>query len=118
MAVLKRKHKLPLDERKQKIVSAVVPKGWDDPELKILLRKEEVLKICGLTDASFLALRHGQGDSFPEPYLFITPRQPRWLGAEVNAWLVRRRDARHEDAQKAVPSTAFKKSSGVEKNDI
>lgn len=109
MPIVKRSHKLSPEARKQKITEVVVPKGWDEAEAHILLRKETVLKICGLTDATFSLLLHAQLDPFPAPHLYITPRQPRWLGSEVAAWLHRRREARYDYARKAVPSTAFKK---------
>lgn len=67
------------------------------------------MKICNITDSTFSEVCHEQTDPFPAPHLYIRPRQPRWLGAEVAAWLQRRREARHSDAQKAVPVTAFKK---------
>lgn len=114
MRGLKRSHKLTPEARKQKIAEVVVPKGWDDPDQHILLSKEAVLKICGLTDSSFSELRNDRDDPFPAPHLYIRPRQPRWLGSEVAAWLQRRREKRHEDARLAVPSTAFKKKADVE----
>lgn len=114
MTALKRSHKLSSEARRQKIVDAVVPQGWDDPDKHILLRKEVVLKICDMTDSTFSEVCHEQTDPFPAPHLYIRPRQPRWLGSEVASWLQRRREARHLDAQKAVPVTAFKKKADVE----
>lgn len=107
----KRSHKLSCADRKQKIIATAVPTGWESPGAHILLSKEAVLKVLDLTDSTFAVLRAAD---FPAPHLYITPRQPRWLGTEVAAWLQRRRDRRHEDARLAVPSTAFKKSRGVE----
>lgn len=109
MPIVKRSRKLSPEARRQKIATVVVPKDWDDPDRHILLSKEVVLKICGLTDATLTVLLQSQEDAFPAPHLYLTPRQPRWLGSEVAAWLMRRREARHIDAQKAVPVTAFKK---------
>lgn len=108
MITLKRSHKLAPTERKRKIDETTVPCGWADPGTRILLRKEELLKICGLSDSSFASLKFCD-DPFPAPYLFITPHQPRWLGSEVAAWLLRRRERREEFARQAVPSSSFKK---------
>ena len=105
---VKRSHKLSPEQRRQKIASVIIPDGWCRAGSHVLLSKEHVLKIFSFSDSTFSVVCSAASAPFPKPYLYVTPRQPRWLGEEVFAWLMRLRERRSAFASMAVPTTAFK----------
>lgn len=117
MTLIKRSHKLSPSERRQKIAGVIIPEGWYKAGSHVLLTKEQILKIFGFSDGTFSAVCSVTTDPFPKPFLYITPRQPRWLGKEVYAWLMLMRERRDALARLALPATAFKVSQGGDDGD-